>query len=136
MIIKLDTPDKIMLLLKVEDTVEEMYKCSRGEWIQFLISIIQSPNIMILASVDKDNIINSYTIVQNAIAPPLSNSVHIIYAFSSNNKDNIEIFNTIKNWALSLGAKKITATSKLNVLDKIKKYGFIETDYRILEFEL
>jgi len=135
MIIKLDTPDKIMLLLKVEDTVEEMYKCSRGEWIQFLISIIQSPNIMILASVDKDNIINSYTIIQNAIVPPLSNSVHIIYNFSLEDKENNEMFNTIKNWALSLGADRITMTTKIDILN-FEKYGFIETGYKILEVEI
>lgn len=136
MIIKLDTPEKIVKILSIEDIAEEMYKCTKGEWVQFLMSIFQSPNVLVLASVDSEENILGYTIVQNAIIPPISNSVHIIYAYSPGNEDNAEAFAMIKNWALSLGADKITATSKIAVLDKIKKYGFTETDYRILELPL
>lgn len=136
MIKRLRTVEEVIHLVKVEDDVEERYQCERGEWIQLLTKIVKNDSVFIIASFNEYDEITGYGVAQNAVVPPLGYYVHIIYAYSPKNSENFEMLEKIKEWAISLGAKEITATVKPDGADKLIKYGFVESEFKILKFDL
>jgi len=136
MIKRLQTIKEVIHIIKVEDDVEERYECEKGEWIQFLTKIVADDRVLILASFNEYEEIVGYVVAQNAVVPPLGYYVHIIYAYSPGNKENFLMMEEIKKWALSIGAKEISATVKPEGIDRLLKYGFIESEFKILKFKI
>jgi len=136
MLKRLQTPEEVIQLIKIKDDVEERYDCEKGEWIQFLTKIVQDKRVFIIASFNDEEEIIGYVIAQNSVIPPLGYHAHIIYAYSLKNSENFDMMEEIRKWALSIGAKSITATVKPGGIDRLLKYGFIESEYKILKFEI
>ena len=136
MIRRLIEPEEVALIIGISDDVEERYSCTRGEWVQMLVSICSDPRIFIIGAFDLDNNMVGYAFCQSYVSPPISNGVHIIYAYSPDNEEDNELaMLEIKNWAKELGANKISATTK-NSEVLLGKYGFKESEFKILEIDL
>jgi hypothetical protein len=123
MIEKLTTND-IAQILTMDDPIDEVFPCDKGEWVQWLNQYIENPEIYIIGKSDNGRLI-SYAVAVSMVAPPLSNTVAIIF-MSELEKEFIE---NIKLWGKEKGAKNIALQSKdmnalktLNV-DKISYMG-------------
>ena len=136
MLKRLQTVKEVIHIIKVEDDVEKRYNCKKGEWIQFLTKIVEDDRVFIIASFNEYDEIVGYVIAQNAVVPPLGWYVHIIYAYSPGNKENFLMMEEIKKWGLSIGATEISATVKPGGVDRLLKYGFIESEFKILKFKI
>ena len=136
MLKRLQTVEEVIQLIKVEDDVEGRYDCEKGEWIQFLTKIVTDKRIFIIASFNEEEEIVGYVIAQNSVVPPLGYYCHIIYAYSPKNKENFEMMEEIRKWAIAIGARAITATVKSGGVDRLIKYGFVESEFKLLKFEI
>ena len=136
MLKRLQTVKEVIHIIKVEDDVEKRYNCKKGEWIQFLTKIVEDDRVFIIASFNEYEEIVGYVIAQNAVVPPLGWYVHIIYAYSPGNKENFLMMEEIKKWGLLIGATEISATVKPGGVDRLLKYGFIESEFKILKFKI
>ena len=136
MLKRLQTIKEVIHIIKVEDDVEKRYNCKKGEWIQFLTKIVEDDRVFIIASFNEYEEIVGYVIAQNAVVPPLGWYVHIIYAYSPGNKENFLMMEEIKKWGLLIGAREISATVKPAGVDRLLKYGFIESEFKILKFKI
>jgi len=120
---RLEKIEDIAKLLTVKDDIEKYMPCTHTEWVQWLISQIESKRVFIWADIDEDSVINSYIVVFNMVNPPLGNHLFIPYVFSSLKiEENLAVLEDIKELANSLGAKKISA--KVEKAENFKKYGF------------
>ena len=115
MIKKLTTND-IAQILTMNDPIDEIFPCDRGEWVQWLNQYIDNPEIYMIGRSNNDRLI-SYAVAVNMVAPPLSNTIAIIF-MSELDKEFIE---TIKLWGREKSAQKIALSSKdmnaLKILD-------------------
>jgi len=121
MIKKLTTND-IAQILTMDDPIDEVFPCDKGEWVQWLNQYIDNPELYMIGQSDNGRLI-SYAVAVSTIAPPLSNTVVIIF-MSELDKEFIE---KIKIWANEKGAKKVALQSKDN--DTLKALDIDELFY-------
>ena len=131
---KLETAEEIAKLLGVQDDVEDYIPCSRGEWVQWLVSQAENERIGIWANLDGADRINSYIVVFNNVEPPISNSLFIPYVWSVlGQEENEEVLAEVMRWGQERGAKKIRAMTMEP--EKLEKYGFNKVA-EIVELEI
>lgn len=106
MIKKLQTPDDISMLFTVVDDVERQFPCDRSSWIQWLVEQISNPKIGVWAAIE-DNIAAGYLVMLDSMAPPISDSVVVLYLWSpSSHKITRSLIEEAKKWAQTIGAKR------------------------------
>ena len=116
----------IAKILKLEDNIEECFPCTRGEWIQWLMSVVDQLDKIYIMGITTNEKLTGYFVVVNSVLPPLCDSVFALYSYSPKNvNENIEGLLLLKDWAKEQGAKSIKFMTK-NVLAH-KMYGFVET---------
>ena len=127
MIKRLTTEEEVAELIGIDDeNIEDIFGCTKGEWIQWLVSQATNENLFILASY-KDDFISDYIVVSNTVCPPLTDSISILYVYSKLGKTkHEEVLKEIVKWGISLGAKRIIMQTKTPIL--FYRYGFEETD--------
>jgi len=122
MIKKLTTND-IAQILTMDDPIDEIFPCDKGEWIQWLNQYIENPEIYIIGKSDNGRLI-SYAVAVNMVSPPLSDMVTIIF-MSELDEEFIE---KIKIWAKEKKAKKVILQAQdsniLNTLD-VDKISYV-----------
>lgn len=103
MIKHLETGD-IAGILRLDHDVDEILKCDRGEWVQFLMKRVDDPNFFIVG--DVDGIIKGYIV---ALYNPffLSRNVSVIYSMTAGLEANREILEMLKEWGRGQGARAI-----------------------------
>jgi len=104
--IKKLTTTEIAQILKLDDPIEKIFPCEKGEWIQWLNQNVDHPDLCIIGRVVK-GALKSYAVAVNSVSPPLSNMVTIIF-MSELDK---EFINKIKDWAREKQAKKVALQS-------------------------
>jgi len=114
MIKKLTTND-IAQILTMDDPIDEIFPCDKGEWVQWLNQYIDHPETYMIGQSNNGRL-TSYAVAVSMVAPPLSNTVTIIF-MSELDKKFIE---NIKLWAKEKGAKKVALQSKdMNALKQL-----------------
>ena len=103
-------------------------KCSKAEWVQWIIQYTRNPNFMRVYAVKEGKDIKAYMIAVNAIAPPISRCFLIVYQCFFGMKDEDEQFvgqfaiDEIAKWTLENGSDEINIfTDKPHINEK---FGF------------
>ena len=128
-IIRIEDPKLIPTILKLNDVrldkqVLEPVQCTKAEWIQWLISILTKKDFAGIWALVIDNNIHRYIVALNAVAPPISRSVMLMYQNFFAHPKGPEAFEKVKEWAMFLGAKRLAAiTSYPRVMSR---FGFIK----------
>jgi len=126
------SPLGISELIKVQDNgIEKKFFCSKGEWIQWLISIIEKQEIIGVWAVreEEGKPIKGYVVGINSIAPPISNSVMLLYSsicYANSEDANRLAVEAIVNWGRTLGAREVALFT--DHPDLSSKYGFKRID--------
>ena len=125
--------EEITSILKLEDPrlekqVLSRLQCTQAEWVQWIVMYTRQPDFMGLWAVKEGKDIKAYMIAVNAVAPPISRSVSIVYQSFFGMKDAdgdlvaLQAVEQIKEWAKEKGALNIsifTDKPRINAL-----YGF------------
>lgn len=120
MIKKLDV-EEIAGIMRLDDGVTESFPCDRGEWVQWLISNVENPRVLIVGNII-DGEINSYLVAVDSVRLPLSVQVHILFFYSRRDIDaNIKIFDMLNDWARERGALKVRGICQ--DIKVFEKYG-------------
>ena len=99
--------EEIAGILQLKDNFMESFPCDKGEWVQWLISNVENPRILIIGNVI-DNEIKSYLVAHDSVMLPLSDHVFILFFYSGSDIDsNMEIRDMLNDWARSKGANAI-----------------------------
>ena len=99
MIQKFEAGD-IIKILKMDDHIEELFPCDKGEWIQWLMGILENPRFLIVGTED------SYLVASDNVMLPISASVSILMCYS--NEGNVkELKDAVSKWALNCGAREV-----------------------------
>ena len=94
-------------IMQLKDNFMESFPCDKGEWVQWLISNVENPEILIIGSVIGGEI-KSYLVALDGVRLPLSVQVHILFFYSDGALDvNMEIRGMLNDWARAKGAKTI-----------------------------
>jgi len=106
--------EDITRIMQMDDHVEDSFPCDKGQWVQWLISIVNDPRYLVIGT-DK-----SYLVAVDAVMPPVSNSVNIIFCFSKDGSV-AKMKDAVSEWAIKQGAKRVYfITSDISVF---KQYG-------------
>lgn len=104
MIKKLEVDD-IAKILSLDDPIEQIFPCDKGEWVQWLMQNIENPEILIIGRVSSDEL-DFYAVAVNYVLKPLSDSIGVIL-FSKGAETNSHIREQIIEWGKKKGAKKV-----------------------------
>lgn len=130
-------PKEATSILKLEDPrlekqVLQKLNCSKAEWVQFIVSYISNQNFLGLWAIKENEDIKAYMIAVNAIAPPISRSVLILYQTFFGMKDEdgelvgMQALNAIKEWAREKGAINISIITDKPRINS--QFGFEKED--------
>ena len=115
MIKKLVTED-IAQILKMDDPIGDVFPCDRGEWVQWLNQYIENEEVYMIG-LSENGKLKSYAVAVSMIAPPLSNSVSIIFMSDPMDKRFRE---AVKEWTKQKGAKIVMMQAQeIGVLKKL-----------------
>jgi len=100
---------------KLADQVLNRVECSKVEWVQWIVShlTLDDGRHMRLWAVKEDNKIKAYMIAMNAVQPPLSRSIFILYQnfFGMTDEEgepyHRKLLEKVKQWAKECGARKL-----------------------------
>jgi len=118
-IVKLKSGAEIASLLQLDhNNLKNSFNCEKTEWIQWLINMVESEDVVIMACVVDGDLVN-YTVLISHVYPPVQDSISIFYLCDTINfedKDGKKLRNRllseIKRWAIEQGAKKIDVFRK------------------------
>jgi len=113
--------EEIAGILQLDDDATESFPCEKGEWVQWLISNMENPGVLIIGNI-VDSGIKSYLVAVDSVMPPLSIQVNILFFYSSGDTDkNMEMINMLNDWARKRGALKIRGICQN--IKVFEKYG-------------
>ena len=119
MIKKINQPiDLKHIILLKEDNIQDYIYYHRDAWIQWLFSIIKSPNVLIIVDVNDNEETMAYAVVILAKIPPLSNSAQIVYLYQKEGYDIEPLLSEIEKWCLQNEVRLLEITTKDQFLDK------------------
>jgi len=99
--------EEIAGIMQLEDNIAESFPCEKGEWVQWLISNVENPRVLIIGNIIGGEI-KSYLVALDNVFPPLSIQVNILFFYSRGDMEqNMEIINMLNNWAKKRGAKGV-----------------------------
>lgn len=135
---QVSTPQEVVMVSKYKDNFDELTdSLSRSEMIQLLMNGLTVPDSIVAWGVfDNANRLKGYLVALNAIMPPLSKAVTIIYAHSTApTRAQKQVLDCVEAWAKELGATNMiiqtTAPSALYT-----KYGFKDTGMIMMDKHL
>jgi len=106
MIKKLEV-EEIAGIMQLDDgKLTEVFPCEIGEWVQFLIQHVDNPNIFMMGEIEDDKL-TGYFIAINAIAPPVNNSVSVLYSKTAGKEINKAFLDALIDWSKEKGASSI-----------------------------
>jgi len=135
MIIRIQSPEKLMPLFTLDHDEDSDLPCKFTEWVQWVVGVCAEERVGIFADVNEKGKIESYIVAADNVSPPLTASIMIIYAWTKTRiLDQGDIFKALSEWGISRGAT--TCTARTNIDEKLcNHYGF-KTIARFIEKEL
>lgn len=113
--------EEIAGIMQLEDDAMETFPCEKGEWVQWLISNVENPGILIIGNII-DGEIKSYLVALDNVILPVSNQVEILFFYSDGDIDfNMTIRDMLNDWAREKGAKAIRFICR--DIEVFEKYG-------------
>jgi len=106
MIKKLEVEDIAKIMYLKDEELTQGFPCEVGEWVQFLIQHVDNPNIFMMGEKEGDELIG-YFVAINAIAPPLNNSVSVLYSKTAGKEINKAFLDALIDWSKEKGATSI-----------------------------
>lgn len=99
--------EEIAGILQLRDKVTESFPCDKGEWVQWLITNVENPRVLIIGNV-VDGEIKSYLVAHDSVMLPLSDHVSGLFLYSKSDADsNMGLIEMLNDWARDKGAKTI-----------------------------
>ena len=99
--------EEIAGVLQLKDNVMKSFPCDKGEWVQWLISNVENPGVLIIGNFIGGEI-KSYLVALDNVRLPLSAHVNILFFYSGSDIDsNMEIRDMLNAWAREKGANAI-----------------------------
>ena len=111
MVRKLEVED-IVKILKLDNLdIEEFFPCEKGEFVQWLISQSDNPQLFLWGNVNEVGDLKGFMIAINGVFKPVSDYVSILYFRSSDDFEiNKEMVSQLNEWAKEKRASKIVFT--------------------------
>ena len=125
-----DPEDISSILNLVDDRLEGQIPCSKIEWVQWLMQNIDKEEFLAIWVAKESQMLMGYMVALNALYPPISASIMILYQsfFSLKDEENQHkgelVLAQVKKWAMNLGATKISIVTKYPRINS--KFGFKE----------
>lgn len=116
---------------RLESQVLNKVGCTKTEWVQWIVSNLEKNDghfLRLWAAKDESGKVKAYIIAVNAVAPPISRSVFILYQNFFGMKDDEgvhygpEVLLNVEKWAKELGAKNISIQTDYPRINS--KFGF------------
>ena len=135
MIKRIQSPDDLLPLFRLDHGEDADLPYSFEEWLQWLVAMCTDERLAIFADFNEEGRIVSYIVLGENISPPLTNSTIIIYAWTRKRVlDQVELFQAVDEWSISRGAS--VCNGKTNIPEEIcNHYGFYTT-HRFIEKRL
>ena len=106
MIKKLEVEEIAKIMQLDDEKLTQGFPCEVGEWVQFLVQHVDNPNIFMMGEIEDDKLIG-YFVAINAIAPPLNNSVSVLYSKTAGKEINKAFLDALIDWSKEKGATSI-----------------------------
>jgi len=108
-----------------DERLEDQVSMDRGEWVQYLQNQMHKEGWACMYGLIENGRVKKYMVAVNAVSPPISRAVLILYQNFFKDHENGKIaLEKIKTWARQKGAQKIaihTLYPRIN-----KEFGFIK----------
>jgi len=106
MIRKMEVEDIAKILVTKDDDFKNLFDCSVGEWVQFLVQNAGNDRFLMIGNTQDDKI-DGYLIAINSRSFPGDPFVTVIYSKTAGLEINKESLGILKAWAKEEGAKEI-----------------------------
>lgn len=120
MIKKLEVEDIAKIIFLKDEIFDELFPCSVGEWVQFLIQNVDNPNLFIIGSIE-DGTLTGYC-VSYYVKLPISKSASTLYSKTAGKEINKKALVMMIKWAKEMGADAIDIITNNPVGHSV--YGF------------
>ncbi len=127
-ILSLDDP-------RLNDQVLSRVECSKAEWVQWIVSHLAG-NFIRLWAIKDGMKIKAYMVAVNAVNPPLSRSVIILYQNFFGMTDDEgepyhkELLKKVMEWAISCGARRLAIQTDYPRVNS--RLGFVEEGHSMV----
>lgn len=125
---------------KLEKQVLKKVECTKAEWVQWLENMLKRRDFMRIWGVVEDKKVQAYLVAVNAVAPPISRSVMILYQNFFGLKDGKEtslkfkkeeaektylmkIWPMLEKWGQELGARQCQISTHVPRINSA--FGFV-----------
>ena len=123
--------EEVAEILSVYNNLENprsILPCSSGEFVQWLISVVDNPKIGIWGKQQPVGV-SSYIVAVNNIIPPISNYITVIQ-FEGDDLNEVELlFKEVFKWQELIGAKEINIYCEENEIEFLEEVGFNKKSY-------
>lgn len=132
MIRELETKDIANLLsLNDDDNIKITLPCSKGEWNQWLMDVVNEDRIKIVGSFDDSDFskVKGYGVFLNNVIYPVFDYVIVIFLWTENHRQTKEIIDYGKDWTKELGARRGLVSfpiDHLNVDKYVEIFGLVK----------
>ena len=137
---KITSVEEIISILSLKDErlekqVLQRLECTKAEWVQWIVKMLtfnDGNSLKVWATSDELKKIKAYIIAMNAVSPPISKSVLILYQnyFGIKDDDGVlyleKALICVEEWGKELGANKIIIQTNYPRINS--KLGFILED--------
>jgi len=132
MIKRITTRAEVASILGLPDSrLTEQIPCEKAEWVQWLEGQIEKPEFLRIWGTVEDDKVTNYMVALNAVMPPISRSVLILYqSFYSETEGALEALAEVEKWAKELGATNLAIQTKYPRVNS--QFGFVEEGYSMV----
>jgi len=143
MIKRLQSPEELVPLFRVDHGEDSELPCDLVEWVQFLVSVVTkridddttktklNERVAIFADINEGEI-DAYIVVADNVNPPMMCSVMILYVWTRKSfLENVELLKTAEEWGVSRGA--VISVGRTNMEEKLCNYYGYRTVSRLVE---
>ena len=120
MIKKLEVEDITKIMSLKDEVFDELFPCSIGEWVQFLIQNVDNPNLFIIGSIE-NGVLTGYC-VSYYVELPISKSASTLYSKTSGKETNKKALAMMIEWAKEKRADAIDIITNNPIGHSV--YGF------------
>lgn len=140
---RITDPGKAASILAIDDPllkeqVLDRVGCSKAEWVQWIVSHLMRGDgkILRLWAIEEGGKIRAYMVAMNAVNPPLSRAIYILYQNFFGMTDDEgepyhkELLQIVKEWAKECGATRLAIQTDYPRVNS--RLGFIEEGHSMV----
>lgn len=136
---RVEDPNELNVLWSFEDkNFDKNVQYEKEEWIQWLQKAIYNSKFVAVWFIEKDGELQEYLVAMNAVAPPISFGIYILYyTFKDVKIENTHrmAFEKIKEWAREeCQARDIVINTRYPKF--MGQFGFVKTEYTSMIYSM